>query len=941
MTSVRFVGDLPLWMGLLLSASLAVMAWRYYRRESLELPAGLRRTLPLLRSLAFFLTAMILTGPVLHHRKVIGELGRVKIYIDGSASMTMRDPHMSTGRKLLAAEQMGWLPSGQVDATFLQLADKLATARRRFADQTAAADDSKPPLSEPSGADSETATEASGTAAQKAARLEFLQRLEELQGSFPPDVAARCETELLTPLRGEASTDATTDTESPEIQTLLDSCGAVEGQLRALFESSVEALVQSDREDIAAALALFDETPRWRRVEIGINGSAISILTELRTKHDVEVFRLVGADAMTDAIAAEVTESSDENDADRTPPVFADLTDLSSGISATQETAAVTSINDRDQNQDSRKPQTAVVVLTDGQHNAGPSPQQTAGILGRQGLAFYTVSFGAEREAPDMALIGLEYPRMVFRKDRVRGTLVVRDRMPEGTPFVVQISHGDETLWQEELVTQMSGDRRVEFEFSVEELVQRLGTDFDADVRQNAVPLALNAAIAALPGESELANNDRSMRLAAITEGYKLLIIDGRTRWETRYLRNVFERDDQWSVTTVVAGPGTDATTLPRGDQDNQFPPDRDALFEYDLVVFGEVDPALLAEHEMTWLREFVELRGGGLVFIDGQRGKLRQLTEPGLRPLLPVEWLPDEMTSRPESLQLTDKGAAEPALSLATDEQKNRRFWSELPAPHTLVPVNPLPGAEVLVEVQVAGQRRPAIVTRRFGAGRVLYLACDETWRWRYKVADVYHQRIWNQLAKFVMPPPFAVSDEYLAIDTGPVSYEFGDSVPIRIRLKGRDGKPAVNAIVDALIRKDGRVVSTVSLTADPDVPGIYRGRTEDFPAGAYEVSVRASDYSESVLKARTEFVVLPPESGEMEQTASSATVLQAMAEASGGAFLREEQLALLPELLSPLSSGRVVESDTLIWQSYWWFAAIVTLLTVEWMLRKRAGLL
>ncbi|MFT4559350.1 MAG: hypothetical protein ACI92S_004740, partial [Planctomycetaceae bacterium] len=46
-------------------------------------------------------------------------------------------------------------------------------------------------------------------------------------------------------------------------------------------------------------------------------------------------------------------------------------------------------------------------------------------------------------------------------------------------------------------------------------------------------------------------------------------------------------------------------------------------------------------------------------------------------------------------------------------------------------------------------------------------------------------------------------------------------------------------------------------------------------------------------------------------------------------------------PELLDPLSSGRVVESSMLIWQSYWWFAAMILLLAVEWILRKRAGLL
>ena len=50
-------------------------------------------------------------------------------------------------------------------------------------------------------------------------------------------------------------------------------------------------------------------------------------------------------------------------------------------------------------------------------------------------------------------------------------------------------------------------------------------------------------------------------------------------------------------------------------------------------------------------------------------------------------------------------------------------------------------------------------VVTRRYGAGVVLYLGTDELWRWRYKVADTWHQRIWNQVARYAMPRPFAVS--------------------------------------------------------------------------------------------------------------------------------------------------------------------------------------
>ncbi len=148
----------------------------------------------------------------------------------------------------------------------------------------------------------------------------------------------------------------------------------------------------------------------------------------------------------------------------------------------------------------------------------------------------------------------------------------------------------------------------------------------------------------ALVEESETGNNQRTMRLAVMKQRNRVLILDGRSRWETRYLRNVFERDDKWQVNTIIAGPGTAAESLPRGNQDGQFPDSRDALFEYDLLIMGEIPPDLFTEPEQLWVREFVEIRGGGMIFVDGQRGDLRQWADREPGPLFPVEWSADPL---------------------------------------------------------------------------------------------------------------------------------------------------------------------------------------------------------------------------------------------------------------------------------------------------------
>ena len=226
MTTLRFVGDVPLWAGLLAALVVCVLSWRYYSRESFGLPRRIRWLLPLLRSSAFLLGILVLTGPVLHHRLILGELGRVKIYVDDSRSMTMRDRHMSTGRKLLVAEQLGWISAGRVDSKLLKLADQLSEARQGFVD--AIAPKSTPPAGDLGAVSSDAASAATAdtkTADAAAANTPtvnsspavtasivraavdaFRSRLLELKASLPSEISERYQNELLQPLDVTAST---------------------------------------------------------------------------------------------------------------------------------------------------------------------------------------------------------------------------------------------------------------------------------------------------------------------------------------------------------------------------------------------------------------------------------------------------------------------------------------------------------------------------------------------------------------------------------------------------------------------------------------------------------------------------------------------------------------------------------------------------------------
>ncbi len=68
-------------------------------RRRAALPRTFLRLLPALRSLAIVMLVLMLCRPALHHRKVIGQLARLFLFVDGSKSMGLTDSAMDAGAR--------------------------------------------------------------------------------------------------------------------------------------------------------------------------------------------------------------------------------------------------------------------------------------------------------------------------------------------------------------------------------------------------------------------------------------------------------------------------------------------------------------------------------------------------------------------------------------------------------------------------------------------------------------------------------------------------------------------------------------------------------------------------------------------------------------------------------------------------------------------------
>jgi hypothetical protein len=235
--------------------------------------------------------------------------------------------------------------------------------------------------------------------------------------------------------------------------------------------------------------------------------------------------------------------------------------------------------------------------------------------------------------------------------------------------------------------------------------------------------------------------------------------------------------------------------------------------------------------------------------------------------------------------------------------------------------------------------QPLPVLVTRLFGGGQVVYMAMDQTWRWRYRVADRYHAKFWNQLLEAIMQPPFEVRDQYVALATGAPQYTAGESAPIRVRLRDADGQSVGDAIVEAVLRNAAGERQTVLLHSVDADRGVYEASSGPLAQGQYEVSVRAAGYQSSEA-VKTSLLVASPPDRESARLALNADLLASMAEASGGLYADESEAGRVWQAINLLSDGRIETRRFELAQSFLWFFAVLGLLTTEWWLRKKAGL-
>lgn len=582
-------------------------------------------------------------------------------------------------------------------------------------------------------------------------------------------------------------------------------------------------------------------------------------------------------------------------------------------------------------------PPAAIVVFSDGVVTAGMSLEDAATEARRQGVPIFAIGLGSSQAPRDIEIVDLLVDDVVFVNDRIRFQIEIKSTGCEGRQarVVLRRSGQSQPVAEQQIVLGATG------EMQTVQLVDR-------PTLPGEVTYELE--IMASDDETNVENN-RARRTVSVRDAkIRVLLAYGYPSYEFRYLKSLLERDSTISLSTYLQEADPDFAAQDKTAM-RALPMTRDELFEFDVVIVGDINPRLLPRMIWTNLRLLVTEKGGGVAFIAGPRYLPWFFSDiDDVAALLPIDV--DSLSASTGGIAIdsaegfrvrpTSIGLQAASLQLGDSRQETERIWSNLAPLYWLAEINALkPGAQVLAENPsqkgANGRNLPAICFQFFGSGRVLFHAIDSTWRWRIGGGDKYFARYWVQSIRTLARGTLARrSGAELAADRR--EYERGQPVTLRARLFDKRPTNPANSVA-VLVESEGQASRRLTLSRTASTAQVFDGVLENLPAGQYEaIMVEPRPAGEPAVARFT--VVSPP--GEFVRTTMDRTALTDATRTTRGKFYT---FADADRLLDELPVGRRAPIQSMapisIWNQWWLLATFLLCLTGEWVLRKRVGML
>jgi uncharacterized membrane protein len=533
----------------------------------------------------------------------------------------------------------------------------------------------------------------------------------------------------------------------------------------------------------------------------------------------------------------------------------------------------------------------------------------------------HTLQAGSNDQFRDLALESVSAPDFGFVQQPVRLSLTVFASALGNRNVPLVLKEGDRILVSK--IIEIREDQKkykVDLQFTPRKIGKRIYT--------------LN--LPRFAEESILTNNQKEFEVDVARDRIRILHLNGRPSWDSRYLREVLANNPRVDLLSFfilrnigddVVAPTSELSLIP-------FPSNLlfdDYLSSFDLIIFQnfKYEPFIDRKYLLN-IRKYVE-KGGAFLMVGGELSfQGGSYSRTPIEDILPVSFKDVEahFIDKEFRPKIGDDFSNHPILRL--EKELNEEVWSALP---------PLHGAnQGLVANKDAyvllknKSESPILVAGEFGEGRTALLATDSAWSWGFgKAGGRYFHRFWNNVIDWLIAEP---ETRRLQLESDKERYREEEQVLIKFKLLKENYQPAENITGKlTLTSRSGKVI-TKELKTDKLGGQVFPFTPEQ--AGFYEAVIDIEDMQEKIM-----FSVLK-DNAEFEKPLVNDFVLKKIAQVSGGQYRVLDGANDLSafQFENPEIKVKSHSRSFSLWENWWAYGLVVGFLFLDWWLRRKAGL-
>lgn len=572
-----------------------------------------------------------------------------------------------------------------------------------------------------------------------------------------------------------------------------------------------------------------------------------------------------------------------------------------------------------------------VLVLSDGRDNAGGNVMGAASFLKTRQVPVWTTCVGTPADVKDVYVTArLSQSFMFAGQPGLLNVVVSQSGYPQWHVNVHLYREGQYVATRQAILSASS----VTLEFPIKEDHKGL--------------YRYRVAVDKLPGEGDERNNARTVFVRVVDDKTQVLLAEAQPYWDTKFLLRALHDDPNLNVTTVFAlsptrlfgiRENTSGETLEKVWREGvpELPRTREELYRYDCLILGRGMDSLLSEDQLKMLHDYLTERGGSIVFFRG-----RSYDQPAgdLAALEPMAWA--EEAVRDVRLELTPDGQMSPVFAFGRPQPADVMLRT-LPPMLSVTRVHDTKSLAVVLAVgrdSASTQEVAAIAYQRYGKGKVMSIGASGLWRWAFMPPDLdefkdVHRLFWAQVIRWLVFESEFLPGQDISFRTSSYTYQPGQSVLFAVGTKNVDAgvyRPAIT-----VYPPDG-TPALLTPRAMPDRTNDYNAVYTPAEEGEYRAVLRsnvgAPRECEACFTVYSDMV-------ETRFVASDEALMSAIARGTGGESLPLDGLDALPGQVRRFALQAAPRLDRVdAWDRMDWLMLLALALSMEWYVRRRAGL-